>query len=68
MLITIFSRKKKFLKNKARKILKLNKDSFVIGYVGSINKVYLIKKMILFIENLKKKKKFNVYICNYSNK
>ena len=57
-----FFKKKKISKNKSIKILKINKDSFVIGYVGSINKVYLIKKMILFIENLKKKKKNLMFI------
>lgn len=43
-----FFKKKKINKNKAKKALSINKDVLVIGYSGSINAVYLIKKMIKF--------------------
>ncbi len=54
--------KKKISKNIIRKKLKIRKDDFVIGYAGSINQVYLIKKMILFFINLRKKNKNLVFI------
>ena len=49
-----FFKKKKFNKKKLKKSLKLKKNSTVIGYAGSINKVYLIKKMLLFFLFLEK--------------
>ncbi len=57
-----FFKKKKYSKNAARKILKIEKNTSVIGYAGSINKVYLIQKMIHFFENLRKKNKKIVFI------
>ena len=57
-----FFKKKKYTKNKARKILKIEKNTSVIGYAGSINKVYLIKKMIDFFKSLQKKNKKLIFI------
>ncbi len=57
-----FFKKKKYPKNKARKILKIKKNISVIGYAGSINKVYLIQNMIDFFENLHKREKKLIFI------
>jgi len=57
-----FFKKRKISKNLVKKKLKITNDSIVIGYAGSINKVYLIKKMILFFINLKKIKKKLTFI------
>ena len=57
-----FFKKKKYSKNVARKILKIEKNTSVIGYAGSINKVYLIQNMIHFFENLRKRNKKLVFI------
>ena len=54
MQIIIFL-KKKIYKNKAKKILKLGKNTSVIGYAGSINKIYLIQKMIDFYKIYRKR-------------
>lgn len=57
-----FFKKNKYSKNRARKILKLEKNTSVIGYAGSINKVYLIQDMIDFFKNLQKKNKKIIFI------
>ena len=39
-----FFNKNKYTKTNSKKILKIEKNISVIGYAGSINNVYLIKK------------------------
>ena len=51
-----FFNSNKYTKTTSRKKLKLDKNISVIGYAGSINNAYLIKNMIDFFYNLKKKK------------
>jgi hypothetical protein len=53
---------KKNNKNKVKKILNLRKDASIIGYAGSINQIYLIKKMILFFLFLQKRDKNLIFI------
>ncbi len=64
-----FFKNKKYSKKTARKILKLEKNISVIGYAGSINKVYLIQDMINFFKNLQKKNKklFFVFVTPQIN-
>ena len=57
-----FFKKKKYSKIKAKKILKIEENSSVIGYAGSINKVYLIKSMINFFKILQKKDKKLIFV------
>ena len=57
-----FFKNKKYTKNAAKKILKIKKSSSIIGYAGSINKVYLIESMIKFFKNLQKKDKRLIFI------
>ncbi len=57
-----FFKKNKYPKNKAKKILKIEKNTSVIGYAGSINKVYLIQNMIKYFENLQKKNKKTIFV------
>mgnify|MGYP006098725737 CR=1 FL=1 len=57
-----FFKKNKYSKNKVKKILDIKKNVTVIGYAGSINKIYLIKKMILFFLFLQNKNKNLVFI------
>ena len=45
-----------------KKILNLRKDASIIGYAGSINQIYLIKKMILFFLFLQKRDKNLIFI------
>ena len=40
-----FFKKKNYNKNKAKKILNIKKNTSVIGYAGSINKIYLINNL-----------------------
>ena len=42
--------------------MKLEKNTPVIGYAGSINKIYLIEKMIDFFKSLQKKNKKLIFI------
>ena len=58
-----FKRNKKiYYKNKVKKMLNLKKSVSIIGYSGSINEIYLIKKMILFFLFLEKKNKNLIFI------
>ena len=57
-----FFKKKKYSKNRAKKALSINKNVIVIGYSGSINEVYLIKKMIKFYIFLNKINKNIIFI------
>ena len=57
-----FFKKKKYNKNRAKKALSINKNIIVIGYSGSINEVYLIKKMIKFYIFLNKINKNIIFI------
>ncbi len=64
-----FFKKNKYSKNTAKKILKVEKNASVIGYAGSINKVYLIQNMIDFFKNLQKinKKLIFVFVTPQTN-
>ena len=42
--------------------MKIEKNISIIGYAGSINKIYLIKKMIEFFKNLQKKDKKLIFL------
>ena len=57
-----FFKKKKYYKNKAKKILNLKKNVNILGYAGSINQIYLIKKMLLFFLYLQKRNKNLIFI------
>ena len=57
-----YFQKKKYYKNKVKKILNLKKNVNIIGYAGSINQIYLIKKMILFFLYLQKRDKNLIFI------
>ena len=57
-----FFKKNKYSKEASRKILKIKKNTSVLGYAGSINEVYLINNMIEFFINLQKKYKSLILI------
>lgn len=47
--------KKKYNSNTVKSKLNIKKKSIVLGYCGSINNIYLVKKMIIFFIYLRKK-------------
>ncbi len=57
-----FFKNKSYSKSKAKRALNLNKNAIVMGYSGSINQVYLIKKMIKFYIFLNKTNKNLIFI------